>query len=64
MEKIDGTFQTTIAGLQVRHIATLDKDLLTCDIDDERDVADLEPGWRPVHQRKTGRSSRTSTVEK
>lgn len=41
----DTIFQTTIlgleTGLQVRHIATLDDELRTCDIDDERDVAAL-----------------------
>jgi CBS domain-containing protein len=41
----DTIFQTTMrgleTGLQVQHIATLDDELRTCDIDDERDVATL-----------------------
>jgi hypothetical protein len=41
----DTIFQTTMmgleTGLQVHHIATLDDELRTCDIDDERDVATL-----------------------
>lgn len=41
----DTIFQTTImgleTGLQVHHIATLDEELQTCDIDDEREVATL-----------------------
>src|SRR5436305_13507261 len=41
----DTIFQMTLmgleTGLQVRHIATLDNELRTCDIEDKRDVATL-----------------------
>ncbi len=41
----DTIFQTTImgleTGLQVRHIATFDDELRTCDVEDEREVATL-----------------------
>ncbi len=56
------TYKTTIegleTGLQVRHIATFDEDLYTCQIDDERDLATIfaEPqGYDhiPVRQGKS-----------